>query len=169
MKHSIVIGFVVLLTCSSCFKSTNSNVLDSDDFETAPERVEALKNEIKSESDFNVDLVDIEHILLGELEEKIIRCNAMLVGSPTINQNTLLPIYKMFALLNPIRDKGKFAATFGSFGWSGEAVKVIESHLKLMKLNIVQDGFAVKFFPNNDKNNEIVEFGKKFVEKVKEG
>ena len=130
---------------------------------------ETLADTIKSESNYNVDLVDIEHILLGELEEKITRSKALLVGSPTINQNTLLPIYKMFALINPIRDKGKFAASFGSFGWSGEAVKVIESHLKLMKLNVVQEGFAVKFFPNNDQNNEIVEFGKRFIEKIKEG
>jgi flavorubredoxin len=127
---------------------------------------ETLAETIKSESDFDVDLVDIEHILLGELEEKITKCSAMLVGSPTINQNTLLPIYKMFALINPIRDKGKFAASFGSFGWSGEAVKVIENHLKLMKLNIVQDGIAVKFYPDNDQNNEVVEFAKKFINKV---
>ncbi len=129
---------------------------------------ETIADTIRSESDFEVDLVDIEHILLGDLEEKITRCDAMLVGSPTINQNTLLPIYKMFALINPIRDKGKFAASFGSFGWSGEAVKVIENHLKLMKLNVIQDGFAVKFYPNNDQSKEVVEFTKQFISQIKE-
>ena len=35
--------------------------------------------------------------------------DGLLVGSPTINQNTLLPVYKLFALINPISDKGKLA------------------------------------------------------------
>ena len=51
--------------------------------------------------------------------------DGLLVGSPTINQNTLLPVYKLFALINPIRDKGKLAGAFGSYGWSGESPKLI--------------------------------------------
>ncbi len=31
--------------------------------------------------------------------------DAFLVGSPTINQNTLLPVYKLFALINPLGTK----------------------------------------------------------------
>ena len=30
---------------------------------------------------------------------------------------------EIFATINPIRDKGKLAAAFGSYGWSGEAVR----------------------------------------------
>ena len=41
--------------------------------------------------------------------------DGILVGSPTINQNTLLPVYKLFALINPLRDKGKFGGAFGSY------------------------------------------------------
>jgi flavorubredoxin len=109
-----------------------------------------------------VDLVDIETILLGDLEEKIVCSDAILIGSPTINQNTLLPVYKMFALINPIRDKGKLAAAFGSYGWSGEAVGLIENHLKNMKLRIFQEGLASKFYPFDNKADLFIEFGKKF-------
>ncbi len=122
-----------------------------------------LADAIQDQNGYSVDLVDIEHILLGDLEAKIIRADAILIGSPTINQNTLLPIYKMFALINPIRDKGKPAASFGSYGWSGEAVRVIESHLKLLKLNVVQEGIAAKFYPNDDKLSEITQFAKNFI------
>ncbi|MDP4210406.1 MAG: FprA family A-type flavoprotein [Bacteroidota bacterium] len=112
--------------------------------------------------DFNVHVVDIENILLGDLDEYLTRSNAIIVGSPTINQNTLLPVYRMFALINPIRDRGKLATTFGSYGWSGEAVKIIEANLKALKLNVFQEGLATKFFPHNGKAAEYIEFGKNF-------
>ncbi|MCB8994587.1 MAG: FprA family A-type flavoprotein [Bacteroidales bacterium] len=117
---------------------------------------------------FEIDLVDIENILLGELEEKIVMSNAILIGSPTINQNTLLPVYKLFSLINPIRDKGKPAAVFGSYGWSGEAVKLIEDHLRNLKLKIYMEGMAEKFYPYDGKSERLAEFGKAFGEKMLE-
>jgi NADH oxidase (H2O-forming) len=122
---------------------------------------------IKNNSNFEVDLTDIENILLGDLDEKLTRCDALLVGSPTINQNTLLPIYKMFALINPIRDKGKLAATFGSYGWSGEAAGMIESHLKNLKFKIFSEGLTAKFYPHEGKAEKFIEFGKAFAEELK--
>lgn len=83
---------------------------------------ESIAAGIKESGDIEVTVVDIENIPLGELEELIVRSGGLLIGSPTINRNTLLPVYRMFSLINPIRDKGKLAASFGSCGWSGEAV-----------------------------------------------
>ena len=99
---------------------------------------------------------------MGELEELIVKSNSILIGSPTINQNTLLPVYKMFSLFNPLRDRGKKAAVFGSYGWSGEAVRIIESHLNTLKLNVVCESYSGRFYPNNEKKEQLIEFGKKF-------
>lgn len=114
--------------------------------------------------ELDVEVVDIENILPGDLEEKIVRSSAILVGSPTINQNTLLPVYKLFALVNPIRDKGKLAAAFGSYGWSGEAVSIIESQLKNLKLNVISEGLMEKFKPYEPKASKFYDFGKSFAE-----
>jgi len=51
-KLTFIITFI-LLGLSSCFESNNSNLLDSDQFDTKEERIEQLKNEIKSKSDFD--------------------------------------------------------------------------------------------------------------------
>lgn len=126
------------------------------------EMAESIASGIKETGDIEVEVVDIENIQLGELEELIVRSGGILVGSPTINRNTLLPVYRMFSVINPIRDKGKLAASFGSFGWSGEAVPLIEEHLRNMKLEIVQDGLATKFFPNEDQKEALEEFGRTF-------
>jgi flavorubredoxin len=123
---------------------------------------EAIAEGIREVVDYHINLVDIENIMLGELEELIVRSKSILVGSPTINQNTLLPVYRMFAVINPLRDKGKKAAAFGSFGWSGEAVKLIENQLRSLKLNVVMDGISSKFSPNDEKHRQMVEFGRNF-------
>ena len=126
------------------------------------EMAESIASGIRETGDIEVAVVDIENIPLGELEEMIVQSGGLLIGSPTINRNTLLPVYRMFSVINPIRDKGKLAASFGSYGWSGEAVPLIEEHLKNMKLEIVQDGLATKFFPNEEQNEALKDFGRTF-------
>lgn len=126
------------------------------------EMAETIAKGIKTTDYCEVEMMDIENISLGDLESEIVRCKGLIIGSPTINQNTLLPVYRLFALINPIRDKGKLAASFGSYGWSGEAVKIIDSQLKLLKLNVYREGIAEKFFPFDEKQNKFFEFGKEF-------
>jgi flavorubredoxin len=125
-----------------------------------------IKEGIEKSGTYIANVIDIENILLGDLEEQIVKSNAIIIGSPTINQNTLLPVYRLFAVINPIRDRGKVAAAFGSYGWSGEAVKIIEANLKTLKLNVVTEGLASKFFPYNGKAEEFVAFGANIAEKL---
>ena len=129
---------------------------------------ELISQGILGTDNFNVDVIDIEHIGLDDLESRIISSNGILVGSPTINQNTQLPVYKLFALINPIRDKGKLAGAFGSFGWSGEAPKIILEAMKNLKLKIFDEPGTFKFMPSGPKEEMLKEFGKRFAVKFAE-
>ncbi len=93
---------------------------------------------LRQSCDFTIDICDVENIHFSKLEDKIAHCSGIIVGSPTINQNILSQIYQLFAAINPIRDKGKLAAAFGSYGWSGEGVKMIETNFSLLKLNVFE-------------------------------
>ena len=57
--------------------------------------------------------------------------------------------------------------SFGSYGWSGEAVKIIDATLKNLKLNVIQEGLAVKFNPNAKTLEMIIEKGKEFAINMK--
>jgi NADH oxidase (H2O-forming) len=118
--------------------------------------------------DVTVDVTDIENISLEDLEEKIINCDGLIVGSPTINQNTLLPVYKLFALINPLRDKGKLGAAFGSYGWSGEGPNIILENLRILKLKVFEETASFKFSPVNEKKEYLREFGRKYGKKYLE-
>jgi len=117
---------------------------------------------IRSAGDIDVDLCDIEKMEMSTLESKIIGASAIVLGCPTFNQNILLPLYKVFALINPIRDRNKFAAAFGSYGWSGEGVKIINSVLRNLKLQVADEGLTVKFTPHAEDMERCIEYGKEF-------
>lgn len=129
---------------------------------------EIIRSGILETDNFRVEMADIEHIDLNELGSLLTTTDAFLIGSPTINQNTLLPVYKMFALINPIRDRGKLAGAFGSYGWSGEAVRIITETLRSLKLKVFEETAEFKFQPSGSKEENLKEFGRKFARRFAE-
>ena len=115
---------------------------------------------------FKIEIADIENISSEDLNSKLTSADAILVGSPTINQNTLFPVYRLFAHINPIRDKGKLAGAFGSYGWSGEAPKIILDNLRNLKLKVFDETAGFKFAPEAEKKEILIEFGRKFAQEV---
>jgi flavorubredoxin len=129
---------------------------------------EIIAVEIRKAGNFKVKVVDIEHSSLDELDSLLTSSDAMLIGSPTINQNTLLPVYKLFAVLNPLRDKGKLAGAFGSYGWSGEAPRIILEVLKNLKLKVFEEPAPFKFSPGEPKEDLLKDFARRFAAKFEE-
>ncbi len=126
------------------------------------EAAELIAEGIRETEGLRTVVVDIENIDEGELEKKIIEADGILVGSPTINQNTLLPVYKLFSLINPLRDKGKLGGAFGSYGWSGEASGIILGNLRMLKLKTFDESGAFKFSPGAYKADLLVDLGRKY-------
>jgi NADH oxidase (H2O-forming) len=123
---------------------------------------EKIAEGLRMAGDFNIEISDIEKAPIGELEQKVTESAAIIVGSTTINQNILLPVYRLFSVINPLRDKGKMSGGFGSFGWSGESREIIKSNLEILKLKYFGDGVFVKFSPNEDEQALAVAYGKAF-------
>jgi flavorubredoxin len=129
---------------------------------------EYIARGISEYGNFQIDVTDIENISPDKLDLKLASADAILAGSPTINQNTLMPVYTLFALINPLRDKGKIAGAFGSFGWSGEASKIILDNFRNLKLKTYDDSASFKFSPGSDKKEALIEFGRRFAREIVE-
>jgi len=127
---------------------------------------EKIAEGVRAAGDIDVEVCDIEHTSLGDLDMKMTQCSAVIVGCPTINQNILLPIYKLFSVISPLRDKGKLAGGFGSYGWSGEGKTLIGESLKNLKLNYMDEGVFVKFSPDNEDHELAFEYGTKFGKEI---
>jgi len=123
---------------------------------------EKLKEGAEKVSGITVDFCDIEKMDLETLGEKIAKADAYLLGSPTINQNMLPQLYNLFALMTPLRDKGKPAAAFGAYGWTGEAKHNLISNIDNLKLNRYCESMFVKFIPSKTEEDTIIKFGEQF-------
>jgi flavorubredoxin len=125
---------------------------------------EMIAEGVVSAGDIDVEIVDIEKASVGQMEEQVARASGIIIGSTTINQNILLPVYKLFSVINPLRDKGKLAGAFGSYGWSGESRELIRSNLENLKLDFFRDGVFVKFTPGENDRKAAWDYGKGFGE-----
>jgi len=129
---------------------------------------ESIAKGVSQNDNVETDLCDIEKMPASELGEKLTQASGIIIGSCTINQNTLPQIYTMFALMSPLRDKDKLAGCFGSYGWSGEAQKIIEANLETLKLNLMPGNIFVKFTPSVKDIERCIVYGKNFADKMME-
>lgn len=135
-------------------------------YQNTKKLAEKIAEGIVQGGNLNVEVCDIEKMSIGEIDEKIASSSAVIVGCPTINQNILLPVYSLFAVINPLRDKGKLAGAFGSYGWSGEGAKIIESNLNNLKLDFFGESLFIKFSPHEVQFEKCIEYGKAFAQKM---
>ena len=78
---------------------------------------------------------------------EVFRTKAVIVGSPTLNNGLLPTIAPILDDLRGLRFQNKIGAAFGSYGWSGECVKIIEEHLEKCKIPVVRPGVKAKWQP----------------------
>jgi flavorubredoxin len=78
---------------------------------------------------------------------EIFKAKAVILGSCTVNQGVLPTISPILEDLRGLRFQNKIGAAFGSYGWSGESVKIIEEHLQRCKIPVVCPGVRAKWQP----------------------
>jgi flavorubredoxin len=70
--------------------------------------------------------------------------------------------------LRGLRPKARVAGGFGSFGWSGGAVKEMYAEFERMGLESFGPGVEIKYKPSDEDKQRCYEFGRGFAKKVKE-
>ena len=96
-------------------------------------------------SKVDVVLLDAASAGPGEIEEAVSSFDAIILGSPTINADAVYPVWRVVEAISAITSKGKAAAVFGNYGWSGEAVALLEERLEKMRLVVGYPGLKVRF------------------------
>ncbi len=99
---------------------------------------------------------------------EIFRSKAVLFGSPTINYGISFAMAGIMEMVHGMKFKNKKAASFGSYGWSGEAVKILNDRATAAGFTLVNEGIKTLWVPNNETLAEIREFGIAFAQSVKE-
>jgi flavodoxin short chain len=76
--------------------------------------------------------------------------DALIVGAPTYNHDMPVDFKNLFveAAVEGISLKDKVGAVFGSYGWSGEAVKLIQKELEEAKFKMIDPGLRIQYVPD---------------------
>ncbi len=98
-----------------------------------------------------VKLMSLEGSHRSDIATELLDAAALLVGSPTMNNQVHPTIADVLTYLKGLRPANLLGAAFGSYGWSGEAVPHIEKILsEEMKARLPAPGVRVKYVPTNE-------------------
>lgn len=84
----------------------------------------------------------------SDIVSELLDAGALLVGSPTLNNGMFPTVADILTYLKGLKPQNKVGAAFGSYGWSGEAVKLVTAELEAMKVQILDPGLRVQFVPD---------------------
>lgn len=120
-----------------------------------------------ADSGVSVRLMSMKANHHSEVMTEIFDAAAVVVGSPTHNNGILPLMADMLTYMKGLRPQGKIGAAIGSFGWSGECVKVLTQSLEDMNMELVAP-VKVKHVPTHDTLNQCYEQGKAIAAAIKE-
>ncbi len=109
-----------------------------------------------------VKSINCEFTSNDELIKSIQNADGYLIGSPTLGGHAPTPIVSALGTLLSEGNRDKPVGIFGSFGWSGEAIDLLESKLKDGGFKFSFDPIRIKFSPNKPKIKELEEIGTHF-------
>ncbi len=92
---------------------------------------------------------------------EVFKSRTVVMGSPTISNTILHSVAAFIHLMKQLKFKGKKAAAFGCYGWSGESVKVINELMGNAGFEVIAEGYRNQWNPDLDAQIAAVEFGKK--------
>jgi flavorubredoxin len=86
----------------------------------------------------------------SDIAMELLEAGALIVGSPTINNQIFPTVADVLCYLKGLKPQNLIGQTFGSYGWSGEAIQLLQDELKILKIELFADPIKTKYVPDND-------------------
>lgn len=124
------------------------------------EKMARAISEALAQAGIKVKLLSMNETHRSEVVYEVLDAGALIVGSPTLNNNILPQMADVMTYLKGLKAANLIGAAFGSYGWSGESVRDLEGLLKEMKVEIAADAVSVKNVPDSGVLEKCSELGK---------
>ncbi|MDY7037472.1 MAG: flavodoxin domain-containing protein [Thermodesulfobacteriota bacterium] len=96
----------------------------------------------------------------SDIITEVLDAGAVIIGSPTINNGLFPTLSDFLTYMKGLKPKNKIGAAFGSYGWSGEAVKLINKELEEMKFEVIDPGVRIQYVPEEKGLEACYELGR---------
>jgi len=104
----------------------------------------------------------------SEIMTEVLDAAAVVVGSPTLNNQLFPTVSDILVYMKGLKPLNKIGAAFGSYGWSGEAVKLINKELEAMKFDVIDPGIKIQYIPEKKGLDACFELGQKVGKAINE-
>lgn len=124
----------------------------------------AINEGLSTQKNIRANMYDLTALEDENMVNLLEESDGILVGTPTINADAPKPTWDLLASMAFVQRAGRKGATFGSYGWSGEAPGMLLERMKGLKMKTPLEPLAIKLVPNKEEIAQCVEYGKKFAE-----
>ncbi len=124
------------------------------------ERMARAVSEGLAAGGLRVKVMSMDEVHRSDVMYELLCAGAVAVGSPTLNNHMLPNMADILTYMRGLKPRNMIAAAFGSYGWSGEAVREIEEVLTEMKLEKTGEGIRVKNVPDAEALSRCYDLGK---------
>ncbi|MHB9139865.1 MAG: FprA family A-type flavoprotein [Victivallaceae bacterium] len=145
-------------------------------YDTMWESTETMARSIAdgiSSAGVEVEIIPLQSRDRSHVATMALKSGALIIGSSTLNNNLLPTVADILTYLKGLRPLNKIGFAFGSYGWSGEAVKQINEYLQAANVELVCEGVKTKYVPDQAALQACFEagvmLGGKLIEKIEAG
>lgn len=114
-----------------------------------------------------VEAINCEVAEPAEIQAAVEKAAGFIIGSPTLGGHVPTPVQTALGIVLSTATNSKLAGVFGSFGWSGEAIDLLESKLRNAGYRFGFETLRVKFKPNDVTLKLCEEAGTDFAQALK--
>lgn len=114
----------------------------------------------REDGEVTVKLFNIPGSDRNDVITEVFKSRAILVGSPTIGGGITSGTAGILEEIQGLRFRGKKAAAFGCYGWSGEGVPRITRWLEEAGFEVVNEGIRSLWNPDRESIEQCVAFGR---------
>lgn len=115
-----------------------------------------------------VKLLNLRKNTRSHIMKEMLDAAVFAVGSPTLNNGLFPTVGDFLIYLKGLRPQKKKALAFGSYGWGGGAVKIVEQELKNAGIEVLEPGLQVKYRPYEKELESCRKLGEQLAAAAKE-
>lgn len=120
------------------------------------------------ENGISTQLMDLRASHRSDVITELLDAKAVVLGSSTLNNGMLPKMADMICYMKGLKPAHKIGAAFGSFGWSGEAVRLLNTALQDMKIEIAHPGVSLQYVPTHEGLRKCVDMGRELAKTIKQ-
>ena len=116
--------------------------------------------------DVHVRLMNTRKCHRSDIMTELLDAKALVVGSPTLNNGIFPVVADVMTYIKGLKPQNRMAAAFGSYGWSGESVKILNREFEAMKMDVVHEGLKVQYVPDEADLEKCFFMGQAIADKI---